>query len=99
MVLVTGPRQVGKTTLARALGDQFSNPLYLNYDQLADRLRIQNSDWPSTHGLVVLDELHAMPQWKAYLKGIFDTKPATQALMGDRQRPARHFSASRRIPG
>ena len=85
--------------MARGSGDQFSNPLYLNYDQLADRLRIQNSDWPSTHGLVVLDELHAMPQWKAYLKGIFDTKPATQALMGDRQRPARHFSASRRIPG
>jgi len=43
MVLVTGPRQVGKTTLARALGDQFSNPLYLNYDQIADRLRIQNT--------------------------------------------------------
>jgi hypothetical protein len=81
MVLVTGPRQVGKTTLARALGDQFSNPLYLNYDQIADRLRIQNSDWPSTHGLVVLEELHAMPQWKAFLKGVFDTKPATQALM------------------
>jgi len=81
MVLVTGPRQVGKTTLARALGDRFSNPLYLNYGQLADRVRIQNSDWPSTHGLVVLDELHAMPHWKAYLKGTFDTKPATQALL------------------
>lgn len=81
MVLITGPRQVGKTTLARALGDRFSNPLYLNYDQLADRLRIQNSDWPTTHGYVVLDELHAMPDWKAYLKGLFDTKPATQALL------------------
>ena len=81
MVMVTGPRQVGKTTLARALGDNFSSPAYFNYDQLADKERIQKADWPRSHDYVVLDEIHAMPDWKPYLKGVFDTKPATQALL------------------
>lgn len=81
MVIVTGPRQVGKTTLARALGNNFSSPAYFNYDQLADKERIQKADWPRSHDYVVLDEIHTMPAWKPYLKGVFDTKPATQALL------------------
>jgi uncharacterized protein len=30
MVFVTGPRQVGKTTLAQQISAQFAQPLYLN---------------------------------------------------------------------
>jgi uncharacterized protein len=45
MVVITGPRQVGKTTLARALGESFQQPLYLNYDTIADRARIEKHDW------------------------------------------------------
>lgn len=81
MVFVTGPRQVGKTTLARELGNTFANPLYLNCDALADKPRIQQADWPRSHDYVVLDEIHAMPDWKTYLKGVFDTKPAIQSLL------------------
>ncbi len=81
MVLLTGPRQVGKTTLARSLGEQFSKPLYLNYDALTDRPTIEKALWLPTHDYVVIDELHTMPEWKAYLKGVYDSKPTAQALL------------------
>ena len=81
MVLVTGPRQVGKTTLARSLDPQFKHPIYLNYDAATDRERIRRADWAASHDYVVLDEIHSMPGWKAYLKGVVDTKPAAQALL------------------
>lgn len=75
MVLVAGPRQVGKTFLAKQIASQFKNPVYLNYDHLEDRAIIQKQAWLSTTDLLILDELHKMPQWKNYLKGVYDTKP------------------------
>jgi predicted AAA+ superfamily ATPase len=77
MVFVTGPRQVGRTTLSKALADNFQRPLYLNYDSVADRQRIMQANWASTHDYVMLDEIHAMPDWKSYFKGVFDTNPPT----------------------
>jgi adenylate kinase family enzyme len=55
MVLLTGPRQVGKTTLARSLGDSFQNPLYLNYDALTDRPSIERAQWLPTQDYLVID--------------------------------------------
>jgi len=81
MVFVTGPRQVGKTTLAKNLSKEFKDPLYLNFDSAVDRQRIDNADWPASHDYVILDEIHAKPEWKAYLKGLYDTKPAHQSLL------------------
>jgi predicted AAA+ superfamily ATPase len=81
MVFVTGPRQVGKTTLAKSLNKGFRHPLYLNFDSVKDRQRINNADWPSTHDYVILDEIHAKSDWKSYLKGVFDTKPGHQSLL------------------
>ena len=81
MVIVTGPRQVGKTTLAQQIGQQFTTPLYLNFDSTNDRQRIIANDWLRSHDYVVLDEIHSMPDWQSYLKGVFDTKPKTQALL------------------
>lgn len=81
MVIVTGPRQVGKTTMARELDAQFKRPIYLNYDSVTDRDRILRADWASGHDYVVLDEIHSMTQWKSYLKGVVDTKPISQALL------------------
>ncbi len=70
MVLLAGPRQCGKTTLARALLD--SRGQYLNWDIAADRRIIREIAWPKDASLVVLDELHKAPKWKNLLKGVAD---------------------------
>lgn len=81
MVFVVGPRQVGKTTLAKNIAKQFKNHVYLNYDSFEDRKRIKQKDWLPTVDLLILDELHKMPGWKNYLKGLYDTKPATLKIL------------------
>lgn len=72
MVLLTGPRQVGKTTLSRNLQQALSNAVYLNYDTPADRATMLAQSWPKRATLLVLDEIHKMRGWKPWLKGVFD---------------------------
>jgi predicted AAA+ superfamily ATPase len=80
MVFLTGPRQVGKTTLSRQLIAQQGGQ-YLNYDVPADRALILNQRWNPQSPLLVLDEIHKMSGWKAWLKGVVDGKPASQQLL------------------
>ena len=80
MVFLTGPRQVGKTTLSRQLVAQRGGQ-YLNYDVPADRAMILHRRWSPQAPLLVLDEVHKMPGWKAWLKGVYDGKPASQQLL------------------
>ena len=80
MVFLTGPRQVGKTTLSRQLLAQQGGQ-YLNYDVPADRAMILHQRWSPQAPLLVLDEVHKMPDWKAWLKGVCDGKPANQQLL------------------
>ena len=75
MVFLTGPRQVGKTSLAKAIAADYKPSIYLNYDSLADRKIIADMAWLPSTDLLILDELHKMPEWKNYLKGLYDTKP------------------------
>jgi predicted AAA+ superfamily ATPase len=72
MVLVAGPRQIGKTTLARRLLEERGGGLYLTWDNRDDRGEIRAARWPGGGGLVVLDELHKWKGWKRWLKGEFD---------------------------
>lgn len=74
MVFLVGPRQVGKTWLAKKIGESFLHSQYLNYDRFEDRKIIQKEAWLDTTDLLILDELHKMPNWKNYLKGVYDTK-------------------------
>jgi hypothetical protein len=80
MAFIAGPRQVGKTTLARSLlRDPEAD--YFTWDLERDRrriLRARGSFWTAPPGRararIVLDEIHKYPRWKRYLKGLFDTQ-------------------------
>lgn len=82
MVLLTGPRQVGKTSLALEISEEFVNSVYLNYDHFAHREVIHTANWLPETDLLILDELHKMDDWESYLKGIYDTRqPNLQILV------------------
>jgi predicted AAA+ superfamily ATPase len=78
IVLLSGPRQVGKTTLSTLLDDSFE---YLNYDRLEDRKKIIAGEWNRKKHLWVFDEIHKMKNWKRWLKGIADTEKRNQILV------------------
>ena len=68
-VALVGPRQCGKTTLARSLGGR-----YYDLEQEADRLRLdlEWADVVATEELVVLDEVQADAGVFARLRGAID---------------------------
>lgn len=81
MVFLVGPRQVGKTWLAKEIATYYKNPLYLNYDHPGDRDIILQRAWLDDVDLLVFDELHKMTDWKNYLKGVFDTREGQHILV------------------
>jgi hypothetical protein len=73
MVFVGGPRQVGKTTLARELvSNHFQQSGYFNWDNRQDRRSIMRSHWPGDAELIILDEIHKYKKWKSLVKGEYD---------------------------
>lgn len=78
MVLLAGPRQVGKTTLARSLPGGDAG--YLNWDIVHDRERILRAELP-TSKLLIFDELHKYRGWRGFLKGVFDGRKAGQRIL------------------
>ncbi len=80
-VILTGPRQVGKTTISRQLMGNVGTAQYLNWDVLADRIILQRQSWNPRVGFLVMDEIHKMPKWKEWLKGVMDGRPSGQALL------------------
>ena len=78
MVFVSGPRQVGKTTISEAIATT-----YLSWDDedvrraiqsgqrgLADRYGIDAAS--HERRIVVFDEIHKYSRWKQFLKGFYD---------------------------
>ena len=77
MAFLSGPRQVGKTTIARLFNE---NSVYLNWDNDDHRRLIikgpasvvEYIGLPKSR-IVIFDELHKYPNWKIFLKGFYDT--------------------------
>ncbi len=78
IVLISGPRQSGKTTLTKQLFKTFD---YLNFDASADRDAIIQKHWRRDVDCVLFDELHKMVEWKRWLKGIYDTEGVRPRLI------------------
>jgi len=81
MRFITGPRQTGKTTLAKMkLKENNSENLYYLWDLRSVRNRYKENELfftsddpsPKRKKWICFDEIHKMPKWKNMLKGIFD---------------------------
>lgn len=73
-VALLGPRQVGKTTIALALGES-RKALYLDLEDPADRAKLTDARLFLEHHedrLVILDEVHRMPGLFGQLRGLID---------------------------
>ena len=66
ILLLTGPRQCGKTTLSRMLSERYQ---YINYDLAEHRLLLKEKAWDRSTQLVIFDELHKMEKWESMAQG------------------------------
>lgn len=87
MVFLSGPRQVGKTTL----GEQLSTD-YLSWDDSDVRRAIQTGQRAvvdqyalaaatERERVVVFDEIHKYAKWKSFLKGFYDAHAKNMHLI------------------
>ena len=84
-VVLLGPRQVGKTTLAREIGDEDPHAVYLDLEDPSDAARLAN-----TRGyldlyrdrLVILDEVQRMPNLFRVLRGQIDVRRREGRMRG-----------------
>ena len=73
-VALLGPRQVGKTTLARVIGDA-AGALYLDLEQPGERAKLaEPTEYLARHQgrLVILDEIHRLPELFPVLRSLID---------------------------
>jgi len=78
IILITGPRQCGKTTLSQMLSENYA---YYNYDSDEDRIALTKKAWSKTVDTIIFDELHKKNEWKRWLKGIYDTQGIPPAII------------------
>ena len=83
MLFLVGPRQVGKTTIAKQVQEKFHESVYLSWDVVANRTMMsENQNFiedifsikkiRTEKPLVIFDEIHKYRDWKNWLKGFFD---------------------------
>lgn len=70
MVFIGGPRQVGKTTLAKEFIK--NKKQYFSWDDLDDRTIIKKHQIDPTLKIVILDEIHKYTRWRMLVKGLYD---------------------------
>lgn len=81
MLFLTGPRQVGKTTLTKSIAEDYVSTRYFNWDNVEDQKILIKDPYFFTQleaqktkkACLIFDEIHKYASWKNYLKGVWDT--------------------------
>ncbi len=84
MLLIAGPRQVGKTTTSKTAANLTNNFNYLSWDSDGHKMLILNGQTAIAEycgiqqlreqkPVVVFDEIHKYEGWKNFLKGFYDS--------------------------
>lgn len=89
MAFVSGPRQCGKTTMAKQLLKKRGEGEYFNWDETKFRrqwtkdphLILPPHQSTKKKPLLILDELHKAKLWKRTLKGIYDTQNSSVDIL------------------
>jgi predicted AAA+ superfamily ATPase len=89
MAFISGPRQCGKTTMAKQLLKQRGEGNYCNWDETTFRrqwVKDPNLILPAITShklkpLIILDELHKAKLWKRTLKGLYDARNASYDIL------------------
>ena len=87
VVIVYGARQVGKTTLSKVIMESYNKPLYINSDEISQRLKVQNKssnellDYFGDADLVVIDEAQRVEDIGLTAKIIHDSLPNIKLLL------------------
>lgn len=91
-VAVVGPRQVGKTTLARSIATEFPHSIHLDLERPADLAKLADAELflaRLADRLVVLDEVQRLPEVFAVLRVLIDQdrRPGRFLLLGSASPP------------
>lgn len=78
-VFLAGPRQVGKTTLAKSIMKKLKG-IHLLYEDEQDRSKILQKEYIH-ESWVCLDEFHKFERWKNHIKGVYDKYHGTLHLL------------------
>ena len=73
ILILTGPRQSGKTMLSKNLYSSSVDYDYFNYFDVKDRLTLEKKEWNRDCKYLVFDELHIKKNWKRWLKALYET--------------------------
>ena len=82
VVSILGPRQVGKTTLAREFAKD-KNATFFDLEMESDRLRLANPEMVlgNIKGLIVIDEIQVMPELFQVLRVLVDRSDQANYLI------------------
>jgi predicted AAA+ superfamily ATPase len=84
--VLLGPRQVGKTTLARQIAANWpQGSVYLDLELPSDRRRLEDPEaylQAQAPKLVIIDEIHRVPELFAVLRGLIDERRAAGQRFG-----------------
>lgn len=87
VAIIYGARQVGKTTLAKQVGESYNNPLYLNCDDplvvtsLTKKSAVQLKAYVGNSDLVIIDEAQRVENIGISIKLLHDTYPEIRLLV------------------